>query len=279
LDGISVAAVATISPDHFAIERTFLFGNWSTVISAASGNKNWLFLHDGNTGSAATGLVDANFTFRRVKFYPPGSFVAWPYESAVVDGRGYLLLSGVALHHSPSKPVTVGFAQVLDDGSFVEWFRTELDIPYPRNVVGLRDAHAWYENDATTGLATVYIFDVKTVRMLSSKKLDRGLDGIVVDGERICLYTQTKAITEICVLDINHQLVSMKLTDFDGDFFTDHFDLVASTPGAHLFYERAPFTDNLRHDDASVRVFRPEGVRITTKVRNEHWAWHKVMRC
>lgn len=270
-DGISMVAIATISPDDFSIERTFQFDDLNIVASAASGNKKWLLLHNLDAGTLTVGLINPDFSFYRYNFYPRGTFNPWPYQSAVVDGRGYLMLSGAEF-----SKVVIGFAQVLSDGTFVEWWRTTLDIPYPRNIVGLKDAHAWYENDYERGRGTVYIFDVKHAQMLSTRAFDREINAIIVDGERVCLYTRTRLITEIFVLDHNHQLVSVKYTEYDADFQDVSFYLaVASTPGAHLLYGRYPDAGS----KASVRVFEPGGLRITTRFRQPDWPWLYVEPC
>ena len=180
-------AIATISPDDFSIERTFQFDDLNIVASAASGNKKWLLLHNLDTGTLTVGLINPNFSFYRYKFLPARHIqpLALP-----VSGRRRSGLSD-AERRRFSK-VVIGFAQVLSDGTFVEWWRTTLDIPYPRNIVGLKDAHAWYENDYERGRGTVYIFDVKHAQMLSTRAFDREINAIIVDGERVCLYTRTR---------------------------------------------------------------------------------------
>src|SRR3954451_19028893 len=62
--GASVASVATIGPGFFQIENTFNFSDWTTVANARNGNKNWLFLHNRDNGSAQTGYIDQGFRYR-----------------------------------------------------------------------------------------------------------------------------------------------------------------------------------------------------------------------
>jgi hypothetical protein len=176
-----------------------------------------------------------------------------------------------------SPKVGVAFAQVLDDGSFVEWWRTDLDIPFPRNIVGLKDAHAWFANDYARGRGTVYIFDVKHGQMLSTRTFDREINNMVVEGDWVCLYTRDRLITEICVIDRNHQLISVKYTEYDADFQGVSFYLgVASTPGAHLLYGRYPDAGS----KATVRVFDLGGLlRITHKFTQPAWPWLYVEPC
>ena len=270
---VSIVAIATISADHFRIERTFPFEDLGIVASAAHGNKKWLLLENRQAGTLTVGLVNPDFSFHRVRFYPRGTFTPWRFMVAAVDGRGYLMLSGTS--RSPSK-VLIGFAEVLDDGTFVEWWRTELDIPFPVYIVGLKDAHAWYDNDYKTGRGTVYIFDVKRAQMLSSRSFDREINLMVVDGDRVCLFTRDRLITEIFVIDGNHQLVSVKYTEYDRDFLDESpYLAVASTPGAHLLYGRYPG----QGERASVRVFEPGGLRVTTRFRQPAFPWLYVEPC
>jgi hypothetical protein len=82
----SKAAVATIGPDHFAIETEFTYGDYYFVTSAANGKNKWLLFHYYNIGTTI-GLIDHNFIFRIKKFYSADS-LEFPWTYAVVDGRG-----------------------------------------------------------------------------------------------------------------------------------------------------------------------------------------------
>lgn len=215
-------------------------------------------------------MVDPDYTFRRVRVYPRGSYKPWNW--ATVDGRGYLMLTGML-----SPKVGVGFAQVLEDGSFVEWWRTDLDIPFATEIVGLRDAHAWFVNDSARNRGTVYIFDVKRGQMLSTRTFDREIDRMIVEGDRVVLFSRDRLVTEICIIDRNHQLVSVKYTEYDADFLDVSFYLgVASTPGAHLLFERYPGAGGR----ATVRVFEPGGgLRTTHRFAQSAWPWLNVGPC
>ena len=164
------AAVATIGPDHFAIETEFTYGDWSFVTSAANGRNKWLLLRNPEIGTAI-GLIDHNFIFRIKNFYPTDA-LDFPWSYAVVNGRGCLMLVG---RFAPGK-LTLGFAQVLDDGSYIEWWRTELlDFPFTLGspLIGLKSAHAWFINASDNGPSTLYIFDVEEPRYLEQPTVDR----------------------------------------------------------------------------------------------------------
>lgn len=268
------AAVATIGPDHFAVESEFTYGDWSFVTSAANGENKWLFFQNSATGSAATALIDDNFILRVSKYYPPGA-LDFPYTHAVVDGRGYLLLIGILRGGEQ----IVGFGQVLDDGTYVEWWRTQLSdfpFPYARKPIGLKKAHAWYVNhDQPGGGSTVYVFDVKHAQIVSSRHWDAPLDGIIADEDVIFLYFHDGLkTTEICVLDGNQRLVTVKRTEFDFDFYTVPFDRVVGTPGAHLFY-----TYSSIGAAGAIRALGRGGFPLTHRTEKMDWTWHYVVEC
>ena len=92
---------------------------WDFITSARSGGKNWLLLSNLDTQTVATGLIDENFAFKISKIYPNGSSF-FPWQVVAVDGRGYLLMTGLTKKEGPA----FGFGEVLDDGTFVQWWRT-----------------------------------------------------------------------------------------------------------------------------------------------------------
>ena len=225
------------------------------------------------TGSGATGLIDDDFIFRIKKFYQPGT-LDFPYYSTVVDGRGYLMLNGF-----PRAGIaTVGLAQVLDDGTYWQLWKTGLPdfpFPYPETVIGLKNAHAWYKKDPHGGGSTVYIFDVKHAQFLSSRQWDAPLAGIVADGEIVCLhFSDPQRTTEICVLNSSQQLVTIKKTELDFELFTEPFDRIASTPGAHLQYTYNTFTA-----PGAIRVLSRDGFRLTKRLSNMDWRWQYIVQC
>jgi hypothetical protein len=267
------AAVATIGPSYFQIESEYTYSDWTFVTSAAKGNNKWLFFHNYSTGSAATGWIDTHFNVRNSKFYAPGS-LDFPYYSAVVDGRGYLMCIG---YGSPGK-VLIGFAQVLDDGTYVEWWRTELsDFPNPDGapIIGLKNAHTWFTNNPGGG-ATVYIFDVKRGQMLSTRAWDAPIRWMVADGDLIFIYFgDSLKSTELCILDSNQQLVTLKHTEFDFAAYTVFdFDRIASTPGAHLLYSYQSFTAH-----GAIRVLSRDGFKLTQQLSNMDWRYHYFVQC
>ena len=252
---------------------------WDFITSARSGGKNWLLLSNLEDQTVATGLVDKNFVFKISQFYSKGS-VSFPWQVVEPDGRGYLLMIGVPLKEGP----TIGFGQVLDDGTFVEWWRTPSPNGlYPSFAVGLKDAHAWYINDLSpaTG-STVYIFDVKHAQILSTRRFEAGLRprGIVVDGDLIYFY-DNQGTTEICVLDGDHRLVTIKRTEFDREIATPEgnfaLDRVVSTPGAHLCFEDHTFGPG--GPGATVRVLSRTGFPVSAGVSATDWTWFYYTRC
>jgi hypothetical protein len=99
---------------------------------------------------------------------------------------------------------------------------------------------------------------------------------MIVEGDRVCLYTRDRQITEICVIDPNHQLLSVKYTELDADFVDVSFYFaVASTAEAHLLYGRYPD----QSAKATVRVFEPGGLRITHRLTQTAWPWLYVEPC
>ena len=273
---VGVALGATIGASGFYVERPVEIGVWDFITSARSGGKNWLLLSNNEEQTVATGSVDANFAFKIEKLYPNGS-VSFPWQVVVANGLGHLLMIGVPLEGGP----TVGFGQVLDDGTFVEWWRTPSpNGMYPSFAVGLKDAHAWYIHDPlpATG-TTVYIFDVKHAQILSTRRFVPGLreGGIVVDGDLIYFHDR-QGTTEICVLDRDHRLVTIKRTEFDREIATPEghfaFDRVASTPGAHLC-----FSDHTLRSSATVRVLGRNGFPISARVARADWTWFYYTRC
>jgi hypothetical protein len=267
------AAVATIGPNTFQIERSYAFAQWAFVTSAANGGNKWLLFHNLN-GSAATGLIDDDYVFRQVKYYPPGSLSDFPFpNTAVVDGRGYLLATG----RSPDNRTVAAFAQVLDDGSYVEWWRTALSdfqLPYLHKVIGLQDSHLVYSNDNSGG-STVYVFDIKHARVLSSRQWGAPLKGVVAEGNLIYLYFDDSIrTTELCVLDTSRQLVTLKRTEFDFDLSTVPFDRIASTPGAHLLYSYQSLDA-----PGAIRVLDQDGFKLTKRLSGMDWRWFYYVRC
>jgi|GEM_PF-3603501 hypothetical protein len=267
------AAVVTIGPDHFAIESEFTYSDWYFVTSAANGKNKWLLFNNYKIGTAI-GLIDDNFIFRIKKFYSADS-LEFPWTYAVVDGRGYLMLVGFL-----QAGLTVGFGQVIDDdGTYVEWWRTELPgLPFSWGspLIGLKSAHAWFTNDpAPGGPSTVYIFDVKEARILSSRQWTAPLRRMVVDGEIVFLYFDDHLkTTELCILNSTWQLVTIKRTEFDFDSYTVEFDHIASTPGAHLLYSAGSFTSA-----GAIRVLSRDGFKLTKRLNNMDWRYHYFVRC
>jgi hypothetical protein len=269
--------VATIGQDHFAIETEFTYGDYYFVTSAANGKNKWLLFHYYNIGTTI-GLIDHNFIFRIRKFYSADS-LEFPWEYAVVDGRGYLMLVGLLPAHSPK--LTVGFGQVLDDGTYVEWWRTELpglpfSFGYP--LIGLKSAHAWFTDERGKGANTVYIFDIKHAQILSSRQWTAPIRGMVADGDIIYLsFDDHLRTTEICVLNSRMELVTVKRTEFDfHDYITTvgFQNQIASTPGAHLLYAAQSFDAG-----GEIRVLSRDGFKLTKQLSNMSWLWHYSVRC
>ena len=276
---VGVALGATITPNGFYIEKPVQMDAWDFITSARSGGKNWLLLSNLDTQTVATGLIDENFVFKISQLYPNGS-ASFPWQVVEADRRGYLLMIGVLQKEGP----TFGFGEVLDDGTFVEWWRTPSpNGMFPRYAVGLRDAHAFYVDDPTPATGTtVYVFDVKHSQILCTRRFEAGLRprGIVVDGDLIYFY-DNQGTTEICALDDNRQLVRIKRTEFDREIATPAgnfaFDRIASTPGAHLcFYDQ---TFGSGGPGARVRVLNRKGFPVSAAVAFTDWTWYYYTRC
>ena len=266
------AAVATIGPDHFTIESEFTYGNWAFVTSAANGKNKWLLFHHYEIGTAI-GLIDDKFIFRIRQFYAVDALdFRWSY--AVVDGRGCLMLVGAF----PLGKLTVGFAQVLNDGSYMEWWREEIpDFPFPwgNPLIGLGTAHAWFSNASENGPGTVYIFNIKLAQILSSRQWAAPLRCIVADGDLIFLYFDDHLkTTELCVLNSSSQLVTINRTEFDFDAYAIGFDAVVSTPGAHLLYSHNTFDA-----DGAVRVLSQDGFKLTKRLSKADWRYDYLVEC
>jgi hypothetical protein len=246
---VGVALGATIDASGFYVERPVEIGVWDFITSARRHGKNWLLLSNSSQEqTVSTGRVDDNFAFKIKKLYPNGS-VSFPWQVVVTDGLGHLLMIGLPIKGEP----IFGFGQVLDDGTFVEWWRTPFpNGMYPYRAFGLKDAHAWYINDP----------HVKHAQILSTRRFVPGLrnGGIVVDGDLIYFQDQ-EGTTEICVLDRDHRLVTIKRTEFDHETATPEgyfaFDGVVSTPGAHLC-----FSNQTLWSSATVRVLGRNGLKM-----------------
>ena len=273
---VGVALGATISWSGFQVERAIKMEPWDFITSAASGGKNWLLLSNLDDQTVATGSIDENFEFKIAKFYPKG-WVSFPWQVVETNGLGHLLMIGSLTNGGP----TIGFGQVLEDGTFVEWWRTPSpNSLYPYFAVGLKDAHAFYINDPlpATG-TTVYIFDVKHAQILSTRRFEAGLRprGIVADGDLIYFY-DNQGTTEICVLDGNHRLVTIKRTEFDREIATPEgyfaFNRVVSTPGAQLC-----FSDHTVMAHGEVRELSRRGFPVTARVQNMDFDWFYYVRC
>jgi hypothetical protein len=268
------AAVATIAPDRFVIESEFTYSDWSFVTSAANGENKWLLFHNGEIGTAI-GLIDDHFIFRIRQFYPADAS-NFPWSYAVVDGRGCLMLAGLSIS-TPGK-LTLGFAQVLNDGSYIEWWREELpEFPFffGTPLIGLRNAHAWFINASENGPATVYIFNIKLAQILSSRQWSAPLRRIVADGELIFLYFDDDLkTTELCILNSNWELVTIKRKEFDFDAYTVAFDDIASTPGAHLLYSH-----HTVDSDGAIRVLSHDGFKLTKRLSNMDWRYQYIVPC
>jgi hypothetical protein len=211
-DRQSFAAVATITLDGFNTVRSFpqdMFGQWTVVANAG---KNWLFFHNLYSGAAATGLITGDriadgFAFVQAKDYSVGALTPG-YTHVAVDGRGYLLLA-VGLTNGRTQ---IGFAQVLDDGTFVHYWASEIDIPAPdslrggASLVGLSSAHAWLSSKR--GVSTVFLVDIKHGKVLSSRKWRPEWDGMVFHLGALLLYNTFGQRFEICAVDENQQLVT-----------------------------------------------------------------------
>ena len=174
--------------------------------------------------------------------------------------------------------MSVGFAQVLDDGTFVEWWRAERsDLPFPTEqpLIGLKNAHTWFANKNGGG-STVFLFDIKHGQVISQRDFDRTIHWMVADGDLIFLYfSDTLKSTELCVLDGNQQLQTLKHTEFDFASYTTHdFDRITSTPGAHLLYTRQSFKAF-----GAIRVLGRDGFKLTHQLSNMDWRYHFAVRC
>jgi hypothetical protein len=267
--GASVAAVASIGPGFFQIENTFNFGDWTTVANARNGRNDWLFFHNRYNGAAETGYVDHGFRYHTKTTYPPGTFSDWPFQFAVVNGLGQLLLLGYK-----GSGAVVGLAEVLDDGTFVEWWRTEVDIPLPdfdvSSLVGLPNAHAWFSSSPAQHQrpagGSVVVFDVKHARVVSTRRSEVVWDSIAVDGDLLYLFNAFEGLSEICSVDEDGELATVKAAAQDADVTRNLDQYVASTRGAHLGYSYPRRT-------AHVRVLSRSGFPSTYEVNDSDKLW------
>ena len=246
------------------------------MADATNGKKKWLFLHNRYNGSAETGSIDSHYRYQSTMKYPPGTFSDWPYEFTVVNGLGYLLLIG----YEREGGVVVGLGEVLDDGTFVEWWRTVLNVPVPdfnaSSVVGLPKAHAWFSsspavNQQPAGGSTI-IFDVKHAQVLSTRRSEVVWHAIAVEGALVYLFNNFEGKSEICVLNDRQELVTVKTTDLDPDLINNPDQYVASTPGAHLGY-------NYPGRQAHVRVLSRSGFPATYQVNDMGRVWESIVPC
>jgi hypothetical protein len=273
---LGIAVAATITPSGFYVESQVEMEAWDLITSARSGGKNWLLLINHQDETVATGLVDENFKFKISQRYPYGS-PFFPWQTIEPNNLGYLLLSGIV---EPDGSM-IGFGQVLDDGTLMEWWRKPLPIDMlPQVAFGFKDVHAWYVNDPAPGVgATVYIYDIKHAQVLCTRRFDGGLGypGMVVDGDLIYFYDKF-ATTEICTLDSNHQLVRVRRKEDDREIVLPIGELalkrIASTPGAHLCYD-----DQRTIGPAEIRVLKPTGFPITARVPELDATFYFYVRC
>ncbi|MEO6327361.1 MAG: hypothetical protein ABIO55_00425, partial [Ginsengibacter sp.] len=251
---LATGAVATLAPNFFSLEPSFtLFEDFSFVTSAATKKKKWLLFHKSD-GSGCTAFVDRNYIFNVIKYYPPNALSDWPWEYVKVDGRGYLLLIGLPFHEDTGGKLHVGFAQVLDDGTYVEWWRTLLPMSYPDWIVGLPGAHAWYVKDKAPGVGgTLYIFDVKHAQILGSRRWEEQWDGMACEGNILFFYT-SRNNSEMCILKDNYEIVTVRKRGLDPDLLLSlPFDYIASTGGIHFCW-----TFTLAYQPR-IRVLSPAG--------------------
>lgn len=266
--------VASLNRNHFRVQREYASSAWTFVIAAANGKNKWLFLRNSTTRAAATAWLDQNHTLRIAQYYPPGA-LDFPFREAAVDGRGYLLLAGALRNGSP----LLSFAQVLEDGAFTEWWRSEVPgFPQPRDgwLRGLRSGHIWFVNQPEDqGGSTVYIFDVKTGTMLSTREFTSAIGGFVVDGNLVYIYfTDPLKTTELCMIDSQYRLITLGHKQFDFDFYEVPFNSIVSTPGAHLQY-----TYQGVGADGAIQVLTSNGFTLTTRLTGIDWRWHYMVPC
>ena len=266
------AAIATISPFGFQVGSASFLGDWTSVTGAATANRKWLLLHDRRTGSLATAWVDRDLILHTAKTYLLGA-INYPFHTAGVDGRGCLALLG----GGGPDPLLLGFAQVLDDGTFVEWWRT------PRSdlrladgpIVGLTDTHAWFSNDRAGSGSTLFLVDVKRGQIMGSRRWSASIQWMVGEGNLLFLYLNDRLrTTELCAVDENYRIVTLKRTELDFDAWPDGFDRIASTPGAHLQYAQQAYGAF-----GSIRVLSRDGFKLTTKLSGMDWRWHYFVPC
>lgn len=266
------AAIATISPFGFEVGSPFFFGDWTIVTSAATSKRKWLLLLDTRNGDVATAWVDRSSAIHIAKLYR-GSALDFPYFQFGVDGRGCLALLSTA-----GGKTLLGFAQVLDDGTLVEWWHaSRSDIPLADGpIVGLRGAHAWFRNDPNLGNgSTVFVLDVKRGQLLSTRRWGARIEWMVADGDLLFIFFNDRMrTTELCILDGAYQIHTLKRTEFDFETYTDGFDRIASTPGAHLLYQAHTY-----EAFGQIRVLNRDGFKLTTKLSKMDWRWHYYVPC
>lgn len=194
----------------------------------------------------------------------------------MVDGLGHLLLIG----YNRAGGVVLGLAEVLEDGTFVEGWRTVLDIPPPdfnvSSVVGLPNAHAWFSsspaiNQQSVGGSTV-IFDAKHARVITTRRSEEVWQAIAVEGDLLYLFNNFDGQSEICSLNNSGQLVAVKAAGRDSDIIHNPDQYVVSTPGAHLGY-------NYPGHEAHVRVLNRNGFPSTYKVDDMGKVWVNIVPC
>lgn len=266
-------AVASIGPGFFQAESPFAYGDWTLVASAATPKRKWLLFYDSRTGAAATAWVDRSGLLQTGKSYPHGT-LTFPYQIMAADGRGCLMLWGAGFEGKSH----IGFAQVLDDGTFVEWWRTErLNFPLPSGpVAALADCHIWFTNDRAPGQgSTVHLFDIKSGQFLGSRRWGARIRWMVVDGDLLFLYfADSLRTTELCVVEANRQITTLKRTEFNFAEYPDGFNRIASTPGAHLQYEYQAY-----QAPGWIRVLTRDGFRLSATLSKMDWRWHYFIPC
>jgi hypothetical protein len=267
------AAVATIGPYGFEAGTFSFLGDWTLVASAATAKRKWLLFHDSRTGAAATGWVDRSSLLQTVRHYPPGA-IDFPFRMAAVDGRGNLMLLGFGTRGE----ALLGFAQVLDDGTFVEWWRTlRPDLLLPHGpIAGLKESHAWFSNDRNNAPgSTVSILDVKRGQILGQRRWGARIRWMVGEGDLLFFFfDDSLRTTELCVVDASYRIVTLKRTELDFATYTDGFNRIASSPGAHLLYSWETY-----NAPGAIRVLGRDGFRLTAQLNGIDWRWHYFVPC